>query len=283
VVIDLDEVSAAGATRELHGPTLSSDGKFLFFSELHANKLRVFDTELGDFVQEISHAVLKGPHGVYPNPSHTRAMSTQYSIGGGEVSIWNLDAATGQLTFDKAIALSDNGVLGAYTHTGAWIDDDRFYTQASEDATLPEMQGGVAGSQPSVWLVNAATGTAKAVLSKDGGQVTEGVSDCRIANGKLYVGEGNVVLGVPPGYFSAWDISNPEAPTLVKRMSAGDGLPADFLDGHEVMRSPDGSSVFLQSFRSSHLVQVDTATDNVVRVWNKTDDGMSLPHGMYIQ
>jgi len=95
------------AIQEGHGPKLSQDGRFLFFSELNNHRLRVFNTRTGHWVGDpISHPSLKTPHGVYPNPSNTRAMSTQYQLDGNQVSLWKLNATTGNLEFDRTITLN---------------------------------------------------------------------------------------------------------------------------------------------------------------------------------
>lgn len=146
-------------------------------------RLRVLDTQTNQFVgSPTTHASLLTPHGLFPNPSGTLAMSTQYAFELDEVSIWNLDGTTGVISFDKTVTLADGPVFGAYTHNAVWLDDTRFYTNCTQELTQ-----GSGTFQRSVWLVDAVAGTATAVL--DNTDLLEGVSDQVIANGKLYVAE----------------------------------------------------------------------------------------------
>jgi|CXWL01.1.fsa_nt_gi DNA-binding beta-propeller fold protein YncE len=268
----------APAMQEGHGPHLTSNGRYLLFSELNNNRLRVFNTKTDEFVgAPIAHPTLKTPHGVYPNSSMTRAMSTQYQLNGNEVSIWKLNSTTGEMTFDKAVTMADGPTLCAYTHTAAWLDEDRFYTNCTQEAN----QGAPNTSERSVWLVDAAKGTATAVLKSS--DVLEGVSDVAIARGKLYVAEGNIEkTGTPPGHISIWDIKNDLKPAFIKRFSAGKGLPATYADTHELAVTPDGHYVFAESFRSGFVVKIDAAKDSIIKTWSAAE-GLSMPHGFDIR
>lgn len=229
--------------------------------------------------EPITNAVLKTPHGIYVNKNGTRAASVQYQFNAFEVGIWKI-GSDGLPTYEKSITLQDGNVKGAYTHTAWWLDNDRFFTQATQE----DSQGDGSAEQ-SVWLVNAATGSAKAVIkAASAGDPTsgalEGVSDTVVVGTKLYVAEGNVEKTAPPGHLSIWDITNPESPKFLKRLSAGDGLPSDFLDSHELDLTPDKKFVILESFRTSHSIKVDTATDTVAKVFSKAD-GLDLSHGLH--
>ena len=268
----------APAMQEGHGPHLTSNGRYILFSELNNNRLRVFNTQTDEFAgAPITHPTLKTPHGVYLNRSMTRAMSTQYQLNGNEVSVWKLNQDTGELTFDKAVKMADGPTLCAYTHTAAWLDDDRFYTNCTQEAN----QGALNTSERSVWLVDAAKGTAKAVLKSS--DLLEGVSDVAIAHGKLYVAEGNIEkTGTPPGHVSIWNIKDSLKPAFVKRFSAGKGLPAGYADTHELVVTPDGRFVFAESFRSGYIFKIDAAKDVITNVWSAAE-GVSMPHGFDIQ
>lgn len=262
------------ATQEGHGPNLSPDGRLLMFSEMNNNRLRVLDTRSGQLVgQPTTHPTLKSPHGVYPNPGFDRAATTQYELGGNQVALWHIDAASGALRFDRAVTLSDGSVRCAVTHTVAWINDTQFYTGCTQEAS----QGIKNAAQQSVWLVDAARGRAQVVLGPE--QILEGVSDVAIAGDKLYVAEGNIFKeGVPPGHVSIWDISHRMRPAFIKRLSANRGLPAAFGDAHELEVSADGRYVFAQSFRSGYLLKIDSRRDKVAQVWG-AEQGMYMPHG----
>ncbi len=268
----------AAAMQEGHGPHLTSNGRYILFSELNNNRLRVFNTQTDEFVgAPLAHPTLKTPHGVYPNRSMTRAMSTQYELNGNEVSVWKLNPATGALAFDKAVKMSDGPTQCAYTHTAAWLDEDRFYTNCTQEAN----QGALNTSERSVWLVDAAKGTAKAVLKAS--DLLEGVSDVAIAQGKLYVAEGNIAkTGTPPGHVSIWNIKDNLKPVFIKRFSAGKGLPAGYADTHELAVTPDSRYVFAESFRSGYVIKIDAKTDAVAKIWSAAE-GVSMPHGFDIQ
>lgn len=263
------------ALQEGHGPSLSPDGKLLFFSELNNNRLRVFNTQTGEFVgAPLTHPTLKTPHGVYPNPSLRYAVSTQYQLNGNQVSLWKVDPKSGEMSFDRAIAMTDGKTRCAFTHTVAWINEHEFYTGCTQESD----QGVPESAERSVWLVDTRKGSARAVLRAD--QLKEGVSDVAVTQGKLYVAEGNVVKeGVPPGHVSVWDIRNRAKPVLVKRLSANQGLPASFGDAHELAVTADGRYVFTQSYRSGHLIKIDSRTDTAVSVWDASR-GLPMPHGL---
>ncbi len=149
------------ALQEGHGPNISADGRLLFFSELNNNRLRVFNTQSGEFVgAPIAHPALKTPHGVYPNRALTRAVSTQYQLNGNQISLWKLDAKTGALQFDRAITMVDQHKRCAFTHTAEWIDERQFYVGCTQE---PD-QGLADIAQRSVWWVDAVSGTARAVI-----------------------------------------------------------------------------------------------------------------------
>ncbi|MEK6578609.1 MAG: hypothetical protein AABZ55_05225, partial [Bdellovibrionota bacterium] len=150
--------------QEGHGTNKSDDDKWVYFSELHNNRLRVFDTTKLEFVAVGTNPSLKGPHGLYPNPSGTLGASTQYQINGDEVTTWTMDAATGQIKHKDTIKLKDTAkkMGGAYTHTIRWINDTQFYTNVTQEAN----QGVKGKSEASVWLVDTAKKTATAVLRK---------------------------------------------------------------------------------------------------------------------
>ncbi len=104
-----------------------------------------------------------------------------------------------------------------------------------------------------------------------------------MANDKLYVAEGNVAKdGVPPGHVSVWSIRNRLKPVFIKRFSANQGLPASFGDAHELATTPDKRHVFAQSYRSGHLIKIDSRDDRVVGVWDATK-GLPMPHGISAQ
>ena len=84
------------------------------------------------------------------------------------------------------------------------------------------------------------------------------------------------------GHVSVWDIADPEAPSFVKRLSAGEGFPEDFSNAHSLGATADGSTVFVESFSTNYLIQLESEGDTVVRVFGSAE-GLDTPHGIYVQ
>ena len=217
-------------------------------------------------------------------------MSTQYRFDRNKVTVWSIDnevtsADFGELTHAVTVTLDVGGPEGSYTHTAAWRNDTEFYTCCTQESTQA-----APGSEAGVWHVdvtNLGAPVATQVIGEGPGGALEGVSDVIIANGRLYLAEGNLEKSAPPGHLSVWDISGisggtPTAPVLIRRFSAGVGLPADFLNTHGLSKTADGQFVIAESYSSNHVVLISGATGNVVKVWTAAD-GLSLPHGGYGQ
>lgn len=268
-----------GIRQEGHGTRITRDGRFLTLSELQNDRVRILDTRTDRFVgPPSSHASLFAPHGLYPNPSANRAAAPQYWFDHNQVSLWRIHPDTGALSYDSTIDLVDGDLEGSYLHTVRWLDDYRFYTNATQ-----EKDQGNGKSRQSVWLVDVRDGSTRAVLGEE--QLLEGVSDTVLAAGKMYVAEGNVAQFLDgeetPGYLSIWDLKDPTRPTLIKRLSAGTGLPETFSNAHGLAESRDGSVVYVESFSSNFLIGIDTKTDEVRRIYT-TDDGLDATHGLYM-
>ena len=269
-----------GIRQEGHGTRITLDGRYLTLSELQNDRLRILDTQTDTFIGEpTTHEDLFAPHGLYPNPAGTLAATTQYWFDHNLVSVWNIDGETGALSHSASIPLQTDEVSGSYQHTVRWLDDTRFYTNATQ-----ERHQGDGKSEQSVWLVDVTTNTATPVLKAD--QILEGVSDIALAGEKLYVAEGNVAQFLAgeetPGHVSVFNISDPIAPTLIKRFSAGDGFPDGFSNAHSLGISADGASVFVESFSSNYLIQLNGEDDSVVRIYHEAE-GLDTTHGIYMQ
>lgn len=269
-----------GIRQEGHGSRITEDGRFLLFSEMQNDRIRVYDIATGEFTgSPISHPTLYAPHGLYPNPSGTFAATPQYWFDHHTVGIWALDSLTGAPSFAFAIQMADSNGTGAYQHTVRWLDDVRFFVTVTQEA-----EQGDGSSHQGIWMGDLTTRSGQPILGE--GDILEGVSDCGIAGSKLYVAEGNVakfLAGKPtPGHLSIWDITLPTSPKLIRRFSAGDGFPSDFSNAHSIGIPVDGSSVFVESFSSHYLIQVDPAADTIVRTFGR-EDGLDTPHGIYVQ
>lgn len=246
------------------------------------NRLRVYDIANDELRPAISHESLHKPHGVWPNPSQTRIAIPNYQFDAYSVSMWTYDG-NGNLTFDREVTLSDGTLHGAYHHSITWLDDNRFLVDSTQELT----QGTPNTAMASVWLVDLNVNTTTPILREVTAEnassgVLEGVSYNLIANNKLYICEGNVEeMGESPAHVSIWDISTPTSPTLIRRLSAGSGLPNTFVECHELAMTPDGRYVFAQSFASDSLVQIDTSNDAVIYSWDR--ETVRVPHGIYVR
>lgn len=269
-----------GIRQEGHGTRITDDGRFLTLSELQNDRIRVLDTQNDEFVGEpTEHESLFAPHGLYPNPSGTMAASPSYWFDHYKISIWNMDPETGALSFLDTIALDNGEVRGSYQHTVRWLDDNTFFANATQ-----ERHQGDGKSEQSVWYVNVPNDLALPILREK--EIMEGVSDLAILKDKLYVAEGNVaqfLAGEPtPGHVSVWDISTPTAPVLLKRFSAGDGFPEDFSNAHSLGAVENGSSVYVESFSSDYLIEINGDQLKVEKIFG-SEDGLDVPHGIYVE
>ena len=271
-----------GIRQEGHGTRITDDGRFLLLSELQNDRVRVLDTTTDTFVSEpTTHDGLFAPHGLYPNPSGTMAAVPAYWFDRNDVMLFHVDPETGGLTYAQTIYLvdEDSGLRGSYLHSVRWLDDTRFFTDATQ-----ERDQGDGHSEESVWFIDLNDASVRAVLSAL--DLLEGVSDLAIANGKLYAAEGNVgefLAGEDvPGHVSVWDITDPTAPSFITRLSAGSGLPDDFNNAHSLGTTASGEVVFVESFSSGFLIEIETEGDTVVRVFSEAD-GLDVPHGIYLQ
>lgn len=271
-----------GVRQEGHGTRITDDGRFLLLSELQNDRVRVLDIGTDTFVSEpTTHEGLFAPHGLYPNPAGTVAAVPAYWFDRNDVMLFDVDPETGGLTYARTIYLVDEvrGLRGSYLHSVRWLDDTRFYVDATQERDQGDGQ-----SEQSVWFVDLGDDSVRAVLSAL--DLLEGVSDLAIANGKLYAAEGNVAQLLAgeeaPGHVSVWDITDPSAPSFVTRLSAGSGLPDDFDNAHSLGTTAAGEVVFVESFSSDYLIEIETDGDTVVRVFSESE-GLDVPHGIYLQ
>lgn len=123
-------------------------------------------------------------------------------------------------------------------------------------------------------------GTANSV---DAPGIYRSASSVSIAHDKMYVAEEDsmdLTFG-QEGYISIFDISDINYPVFIKRMRPGYELPSDFVNAHTSLSTPDQTAVIVSSFVSNHIVKIDPATDEVVKVWNM-QNGLDMPHGEFI-
>ena len=81
------------------------------------------------------------------------------------------------------------------------------------------------------------------------------------------------------GHVSIWDITKPQ---LINRLSPGKGLPENFQLGHTIYSTPDNKFVYVEDWNSGQLVKIDTAIDQIIKVFNKENIGFEMPHDGFI-
>ena len=120
--------------------------------------------------------------------------------------------------------------------------------------------------------------------SPDGNGIYQPASDTTIVNTKLYVAEEDSMDKEinNNGHVSIWDISDTTKPQLINRLSPEKGLPENFQLGHTIYSTPDNKFVYVEDWNSGQLVKLDTATDKVIKVFNKENIGFEMPHGGFI-
>ena len=159
-----------------------------------------------------------------------------------------------------------------------WLDDNSFFANATQ-----ERNQGNGKSEQSVWFVKVDEHQVFPILRED--QILEGVSDLAILNNKLFAAEGNVAKFLAgeetPGHVSVWDIQNPTEPKLLKRFSAGMGLPSDFSNAHSLGTVLKGNSVYVESFSTDYLIKINSEKLEVEKIYG-SEDGLDVPHGIYV-
>lgn len=277
--------------QQLHGPTVLPNGRFVYFAQWTDDKIRVVDVSR-DALAAVD-PVREGPltrqiHGVFFNPSGTRGISTGYYFDLSYLTVFRVDAESGDLEPEKVIELftGEDRTYAALTHFVEWLDDRRALTASQQVGPTSLTPTGTSVMGPSVWLLDAEEGTARMVIPPTndprGEGIYKGASDLVIVGNKLYVGEEDTTDDeIGASYVSVWDVRDVLAPKFLKRLIPGEELPEGWTISHEFYRTPDGLHLYAQSYHSGHMVKIDPATDEVVKVWSK-EDGFVMPHGNFV-
>ena len=243
-----------------------------------AREPKTLQDNRGKGVHRCRVSVPEARRGIHGQGTTTLAATPLYWFDHNAISLWSLDAKTGALAHASTVPLQDGELQGSYQHTVRWLDDHRFFTNVTQ-----ERDQGNGRSEQSVWLVDTRDRTSRAVLRAD--SILEGGSGLAIVGDKLYVAEGNAAQFLAgeemPGHMSVWDIKSPEAPRFLTRLSAGKGLPKDFSNAHSLGVTAQGGAVFVESFSTSYLVQLDSQTNIVTPIFGSAG-GLDTPHGIYL-
>ncbi|MDJ0598386.1 MAG: CHRD domain-containing protein [Crocosphaera sp.] len=276
------------AWNQVHGPTIQPKTSIVQFSQWTNDRLFFIDDETKEFVSGYGPLVIEGvtnqTHGVFFNPSGTKAALPDYYWDGYAINLFDVDPETYEISYDRDIILTSEEGNGGFQHFVSWIDDQYAYTMNMQLYATSLTPDGVEIVGPSLWLIDAVNGTAEIVVgtaeTADDPGVFRSPSDFIVVGNKLYVAEEDSLDPTfgEDGYVAVYDITDIQNPVFIKRLKPGDGLPADFKIAHGLSPSSDGSAVYVASYLSKYLLKIDTTTDTVVKEYGETD-GLISTHG----
>lgn len=278
----------AQAWNQTHGPTIQPASPIIQFSQWTSDRLFFINDRTGEPVAGYDPLVIDGVtqqvHGVFYNPSNTIAMTPGYYWDLYDVSVFSVDPETNLINYEEAITLDSDEGKGGFTHFVSWVDDRYAFAASMQYGPTSLTPDGTEVAGPGIWLIDAVERTAERVVgtanTADDPGVFRNPSDFIVVGDKLYVAEEDSLDATfgDDGYLAVYDISNIEEPEFIKRLKPGNGLPDDFEIAHGLSATPDGSAVYLASYRSNYLLKVDTATDTVVKTYGSAD-GLKATHG----
>lgn len=284
------------AYTQTHGPTFLPNSKYFYVTHYTDNRVRGFkvapDGTLTPTAVYSDGDLTRQTHGVNFNSAGTTGLGVGYDYDMGTVRVYKPNTLTGEVKVTGQIQLGDDRFYGAMAHYAVWLDDRYAYVGTMQQNRTSLTRNGSHVIEPSVWLLDTLEMKATRVIGTQNGNhpgLLRSPSDVALAHGKLYVAEEDSWGRRPnapagdygrDGYVSIWDVSNPAAPKFIKRLSPGQGLPADFRNAHTASAMADGDAVYVSSFISDHLVKIDTATDTVTRVYGM-DQGLNMYHGEF--
>lgn len=276
------------AWNQLHGPTIQPKTGIVQFSQWTNNRLFFIDDQTKEFVEGYDPLVIEGiteqTHGVFFNPSGTKAALPDYYWDGYTVNLFDVDPETYELSYEGDIILTSEEGNGGFQHFVSWIDDQYAYTMNMQLYATSLTPDGVEIVGPSLWLLDTVNGTAEIVVgtaeTADDPGVFRSPSDFIVVGNKLYVAEEDSLDPTfgDDGYVAVYDITDIHNPQFIKRLKPGDGLPADFRIAHGLSPASDGSAVYVASYLSAYLLKIDTTTDTVAVQYGEAD-GLISTHG----
>jgi hypothetical protein len=281
---------------QTHAPTLLPNSRFTYLAHYTDDRIRGFamrrDGTLEQRVLYSDRDLTRQTHGVNFNPSGTVGLGVGYDYDLAELRIYSANRHTGAVRVTHTIPMGTPSEYGAFVHHAAWLDDRYAYVGAMQVGPTSRTLPGDALIGASVWLVDTEQDRADCVIGPaadaDGHGIFRSPSDVAVAAGKLYVAEEDSWAPSPDmpalygrdGYVSVWDICDLHKPEFIKRLRPGYELPEDFRNAHTITAMVDEDSVFVSSFVSNHLIRIDTATDDVAKVFSAAD-GLDMFHGEF--
>jgi hypothetical protein len=281
---------------QTHAPTFLPHSKFFYVTHYTDNRVRGFKIRPnGTLDQKAVYSdgdLTRQTHGVNFNDAGTIGLGVGYDYDMSEVRVYSANRRTGNIKVKSTIRLGDDTSYAAMAHYAVWLDNRYAYVGTMQVGPTSLTPSGTQIIGPSIWLIDAELGKATRVIGTDSRNepgMIRSPSDVAIAHGKLYVAEEDSWGKLPDtpandygrdGYISIWDISTPDQPTFIKRLSPGAELPGDFRNAHTISAMEDEGAIYVSSFLSNHLVKIDTETDTVSKVYTM-DDGIHMFHGEF--
>jgi hypothetical protein len=274
-----------------HGPTFMPRSPFTYITHLGDNRIRGLNYKTGQLIEAdpMTFGNLSGQmHGINFSPSGELALGVGYFFDNNQIDIYKTDRKTGEVRLQSAVMLGTPEEYAAFTHFTHWIDNRYAVTatmQLGPTSITQDAEAKIIG--PSVWLIDTKKATATKIIgtaeSANDAGVYRSASDVAIAKGKLYVAEEDS-LGeeyAREGFVAVYDFKDMNNPKFIKRLKPGVELPAGFRLGHALAVPLDESAVYVSSYVSNHIVKIDTANDQVVKVFT-SEHGLDIPHGEFI-
>ena len=319
VIEGFAELYEVGASLNVRAPDPVPTGWALGVHQTHGGTMLMADEELGFFTQWTDAAIFAfrddGPveavltvqegamqlHGVFFNPSMTKAIGAAYYFDLSDLPIYDVDdVLSGDFTYIESISLwTDNSSYASLVHFVSWLDDRYAFA-----GTMQGLDGGVTTTSltpagvtvlgPSIFLLDVTAVTATRVVFPaaeiSGVGIMNAISDCLVVGDLLFVAEEDTMNDAAPGtigrgYVSVWaiDLQNLGAPlAFVHRFEPGVDLPSDMVIAHALYKTLDNTFVYTQDYLSNHLIKIDVASLSVVAQFGPAD-GLTNPHGAFIR
>lgn len=272
---------------QIHGPTLLPGTDFTFLTGYTNSNIYTLNNKTNQIVRKQNFGNdSRQLHGIYFNPSGRIGLSAPYQFDLNQVKVYVPNKNTGSLYQIGNITLGSRNQYAAFSHFTTWVDDRYAFIGTMQSGSTSQTPAGASVIGPSVWRLDVARMQATRVLgptdSVDGVGVYRPASDVAVVGNTLIVAEEDTLDGnVGPGYVAFFDISELNAPKLLKRLKPGVELPADFKVAHVISLTNDKRFAYVSSYYSNHIVKIDVASRQVTKVYSSAD-GLDMPHGEFI-
>lgn len=270
---------------QLHGPAELFSKQRLFWTVLTDNRVVTVDTSNDTLLPQRKFGdASRWLHGISFNPSEQRGLGAGYFYDRGFLPKYKV-TADGTLEKTGKIWLGTESSHAAYVHNVEWLTNRYALVGTMQFAPTSLTPPATKILGPSVWLVDSKDETAKRIIGPtnnvNGAGIFRSASWVTVVGCKLFVGEEDSLdanFG-NDGYVSVFDISDRNQPRFIKRLKPGVELPADFVVGHAMVKTPDNESVILESYPSGYILRIGVASLQVEHVIHGHGTEHSMPHG----